>query len=112
MHHSQYHLILSHKRFSIRRGPNITRSIYVAFHPHGVKIINILRAVYMHTDPKSTKKTDSLTVFFALSGSVRVKAARKTLVKLTSEITRSIYVGFHPDGSQDFTSYRYNLIII
>jgi len=30
------------------------------------------------------KKTDSLTVFFELLGSVHVKAARKTLMKLTS----------------------------
>jgi len=33
--------------------------------------------------PKAQKKTDSLTLFFALLGSARVKAARKTLVKLT-----------------------------
>jgi len=33
--------------------------------------------------PKSTKKTDRLTVFFALLGSARIKDARKTLMILT-----------------------------
>jgi len=37
----------------------------------------------MHTDSKSAKKTDNLSVFFAPLGSVRVKAAHKMLVKLT-----------------------------
>jgi len=32
------------------------------------------------------KKTDNLTVFFALLGSVRVKAWRKTLMKLTPDV--------------------------
>jgi len=31
----------------------------------------------MHADPQSTKNTDSLIVFFALLGSVRVKASNK-----------------------------------
>jgi len=33
--------------------------------------------------PKAQKKTDNLTVFFALSGSVCVKAAHRMLIKLT-----------------------------
>jgi len=37
----------------------------------------------MHADPKSVKKTDSLTVFFTLLGLASVKAACKMLVKLT-----------------------------
>jgi len=37
----------------------------------------------MHPDHKSAKKTDGLTVFFALLGFVHVKAARKMLVKST-----------------------------
>jgi len=37
----------------------------------------------MRPDPKSAKKTDNLIVFFVLSASGRVKAARKMLVKLT-----------------------------
>jgi len=40
----------------------------------------------LHTQiPKSTKKTDGLTVFFALLGSSLIKAARKMLMKLTPE---------------------------
>jgi len=34
-------------------------------------------------DRKRAKKTDNLTVFFALSGSALVKAAHRTLMKLT-----------------------------
>jgi len=45
---------------------------------------NILSAAFMRVDPKSAKKTDNLTVFFALLGSAPVKAAHKMLVKLTS----------------------------
>ena len=41
----------------------------------------------MRADPKTTKKTDSLTVFLACLGSAHVKAARRMLVKLT--------LGFH-----------------
>jgi hypothetical protein len=41
--------------------------------------------------PKVQKKTDSLNVFFALLGFVRVKAVRKMLVKSTP--------GFLPDNS-------------
>ena len=37
----------------------------------------------MHADPKSAKKLLNLTVFFALSGSAGVKAARRMLVKLS-----------------------------
>ncbi len=48
-----------------------------------VNFINILRAAYMCADPESAKKTDNLTVFFALLGSVCIKAARKMLEKLT-----------------------------
>jgi len=37
----------------------------------------------MRKDPKSTKMTDSLTVFFAILESSHVKAAHKMLVKST-----------------------------
>jgi len=37
----------------------------------------------MRKDPKSVKKTDSLTVFFELLGSAHVKASHKMLVKST-----------------------------
>jgi hypothetical protein len=36
----------------------------------GVNSINALHEAFPHTDPESAKKTDNLTVFFALSGSV------------------------------------------
>ncbi len=48
----------------------------------GVNFINILRAAVTHAYSKSAKKTDILT-FFALSESVHVKAACKTLIILT-----------------------------
>ena len=37
----------------------------------------------MHADPKSAIKLLNLTIFLALLGSGHVKAARRTLVKLT-----------------------------
>jgi len=45
----------------------------------GVNFINVLIAAYTRADPESAKKTDNLTVFFALSGSACIKAARKCL---------------------------------
>jgi len=42
-----------------------------------VQLLHILREAFKHADHKSTKKTDSLTVFFALLGSARVKILRK-----------------------------------
>jgi len=33
--------------------------------------------------PKAQKKTDNLNAFFALLGSARIKAARRTLMKFT-----------------------------
>ncbi len=50
----------------------------------GVSFIIILQAAFTPTDPESAKKTDILTVFFALSGSDWVKAARKMLMKLST----------------------------
>jgi len=37
-------------------------------------------------NPKIAKKTDGLTIFFALLGSAHVRAAHKMLVKSTPEI--------------------------
>jgi len=48
---------------------------------------NALCTVFMHADPKSAKKTDSLTVFFCVLGSSLVKAACKTLMKLTPDVS-------------------------
>jgi hypothetical protein len=40
----------------------------------GVNFINVLQAALTHADPESAKKkTDNLTVFFSLSGSVQAK---------------------------------------
>jgi len=47
-----------------------------------VNFTNILCATFTHADPESAKKTDSLTLFFALLRSVCVKAAQKMLLKL------------------------------
>jgi hypothetical protein len=49
----------------------------------GVNVINILSGPFTNADTKSAKKTDGLTVFFALLGSVHVKVARRMLVKST-----------------------------
>jgi len=49
----------------------------------GVNFINILRKALACKDPKSAKKTDGLTVFFALLGSAHIKAFCKMLMKLT-----------------------------
>jgi len=48
-----------------------------------IDFINILCTAFAPADPESIKDTDDLTVFFTLSKSSSVKAARKTLVKLT-----------------------------
>jgi len=48
----------------------------------------------MLADLKSAKKTENLTVFFALSGSGFVKAERKMLVKLTLVVIISRYEQF------------------
>ncbi len=49
----------------------------------GVNFINVLQAAFTCADPKGTKKTDNLTLFFALSGSVHVKTVHKRWVKFT-----------------------------
>jgi len=49
----------------------------------GFNFTNVLRTAFTGTDPKSTKNTAKLSVFFALLGSSPVKAACKTLMKLT-----------------------------
>ncbi len=41
----------------------------------------VLRAAFMRADSNSAKKTDGLSAFFALFGSVHVKAKCKMLVK-------------------------------
>ncbi len=50
-----------------------------------VNFINILRKAFTSSDPKSAKKTFSLTVFFGLLGYECIKASSRTLIKLTSE---------------------------
>ena len=49
----------------------------------GVNFINVLRATFMRADTKSAKKTVKSSSFFVLSGSVSVKDACRTLMKLT-----------------------------
>jgi hypothetical protein len=48
-----------------------------------VNFINVLQAAFTLQDPESAKKTVKLSVFFALLGSARAKATRRTLMKLT-----------------------------
>jgi len=56
------------------------RSASVALGPTGANFINVLQAGFIRANPESAKKTDDLTVFFVLLGSVSVKAAHKMLV--------------------------------
>ena len=53
-----------------------------------VNFTNVLQAAFMRVDPKSAIKLLNLTVFFALLGSARIKAACRTLVKLTPDLFR------------------------
>jgi len=46
-----------------------------------------LKSSFRHADPESAKNTDNLTVFFALLELGHVKAAHKTLEKLTLGFT-------------------------
>ena len=57
--------------------------LIVYFSPPGVNFVNVLRAGFTHTDFESAKKTVKLSSCFALLGSLRVKAARRMLMKLT-----------------------------
>jgi len=50
--------------------------IWGQFHQHST-------SSFTRADPKSTKRLDELTVFFALLGSVSAKAVHRMLVKLT-----------------------------
>jgi len=91
---------------------NVRNSVCYIFTYHwwnepGVNFINILRAAFTHTDPKSAKKTVKLSVFFMLFGSVHSKAASGTLMILTpaafisfSCLTDKVQWGFEPRTSQ------------
>jgi len=63
------------------------------FNPSEINFTNVLRNAFTRADPKSAKKADGLTVFFALLGSVHVQAVRKMLMKLTSDLND---LGFGP----------------
>ncbi len=49
----------------------------------GPNFINVLCTAFTHADPRNLIKTVNLSIFFMLLGSMSVKAAHKTLVKLT-----------------------------
>ncbi len=60
--------------------------------PPGVNFINVLGAAFTRADPKSAKKDTQVVNFFALLGSVPVKAARKTLMKLTPGVRSKMII--------------------
>ncbi len=61
----------------------------------GVDFTKILCAAFTCAGPKSAKNTVKPSVFFALLGSVLVKASRKMLVKLILDlITCELYLKF------------------
>ncbi len=66
----------------------------------GVNFINILGPAFTCADTKSAKNTVNPSVFFTLLGYMRIKVARKMLVKSTQgfEILRSL------DGVQNPTT--------
>jgi len=53
----------------------------------GVDFINVLPAVFVHTDPKSAKRPTTWLSFFALLGSIQRKSAHRMLVKLTPGVS-------------------------
>ena len=76
-----------------------------------VNFINVLRAAFTLADPESAKKTVKSSSFFPLSGSAGVKAARRTLVKLTPGLRRPVpervpVVEKHCFGRSNFTSIQ------
>jgi len=60
-----------------------------------------MHAAFMLADPKGAKKTDNLTVFFAPLGSAHLKAASRTVMKLT----------FNGVQSNVIVEMKYNLAI-
>jgi hypothetical protein len=71
-----------------RQGVNFINILRAAFTRAGLNFINVLRTAFTLTDPKSVKKTIKWSSMFTLLGSTIVKAARKTLVKLTPDHKR------------------------
>jgi len=56
----------------------------------GANFTNVLQAAFVKADPKSSKKTENLAVFFAHLGSARAKAACRTLMKLTPKVHKHL----------------------
>jgi len=52
-------------------------------HWSGVNFINVLSTAFTHVDPECTKRQSSQQCHLALLGPTSIKAARKTLVKLS-----------------------------
>ena len=68
----------------------------------GFNFTKVLQAAFTRADSKRAKKLLNLTVFFVLLGSTRVKAARRTFVKLTS--------GFRNSRSEFDVSHYYRSV--
>jgi len=62
----------------------------------GVNFINFLRAAFVHADPKSTKKTNNLTFFFALLWSAWVNAAHRMLMKWAIGLNKTGGIIYYP----------------
>ncbi len=64
--------------------------VFVNRQPLNIKVIDnrcqFHQPAFAHADIDRAKNTDNFTVFLALLGSARVKAARRTLIKLTTEL--------------------------
>ncbi len=58
----------------------------------------------MRVDPESVKKTVKLSIFFTLLGSTSIKAARKTLVKLTAEVKYKNPLNVHIVGVRNINT--------
>ena len=63
--------------------------------PFGVNFINVFTCSFYTRRSQKRKKLPELTVFFALLRSVRVRAARNMLVKLTSSHVSLFFLSFY-----------------
>ena len=66
----------------------------------------------MLEDPKSAKQLLDLTVFFALSESAGIKAARRMLTKLTPEINDTCCTGLQYTDFEGFCTNKMQIVFV
>jgi len=75
--------VLSHTQHTHTHTSYHIHSLYIWICTPGFNFTNILHTAFTRPDPKSAKKTDNLTIYFALLLSAYIKSAHKMLTKLT-----------------------------